>query len=116
MDIRDLPKEKDNSMMASTNSEGGYPTYPSSYNTYPSTGNYDPKDPRIADQRVITKDGRFNYNRSFNVSTLPQINGVPVIGDMLPADIGINVESMSTIEKIIRGNWSQYGVILPEPC
>lgn len=72
--------------------------------------NYDSNDPRLSAMRVITPAGRFNYNRSFDIDTLPKINGVPVISNMDLETIGIEMSTIDEIEKIIKGCWHQYGV------
>lgn len=74
---------------------------------------YDTNDPRLSAMRVITPSGRFNYNRSFDINTLPKINGVPVISNMDLETIGICPAALSTIDNIIKGCWHQYGVFIP---
>lgn len=71
---------------------------------------YDTNDPRLSAMRVITPSGRFNYNRSFDINTLPKINGVPVLADMSLDTIGIECASFDTVKKIIKGCWHQYGI------
>lgn len=75
---------------------------------------YDTNDPRLSAMRVITPSGRFNYNRSFDINTLPRINGVPVLANMDLETIGINVAETKTIENIVKGAWHQYGVFIQE--
>lgn len=72
--------------------------------------NYDRDDPREKSKRLISANGRLNYNRSFDVNTLPKINGVPVISDMGLDDVGVRFATPDEIEKIIQGCWSKYGV------
>ena len=69
-------------------------------------------DPNVSAQRVITPDGRFNYNRSFDVRTLPKINGVPVLSDMSLETIGIYSIPHQRMMDSIAGTWRQYGICL----
>lgn len=66
----------------------------------------------ITQARVLFKDGRFNYRRSFKVETLPKINGVPIIDDMDLPDIGIDLTSKEDVQKIIANTWAPLGVTL----
>lgn len=72
--------------------------------------NYDNHD--IRNERPISKDGRFNYNRSFDIHTLPKINGIPVLGDLSLDSVGIHIAPQPVIDEIIKGCWRQYGVFL----
>jgi hypothetical protein len=60
----------------------------------------------------LTKDGRFNYGRSFNVDTLPKLNGVPFTGNMDLPDVGIHLETLEGVKKMISDSWFKYGVAL----
>lgn len=66
----------------------------------------------ISKERVLTKDGRFNYNRSFSVESLPKVNGIPFIGDMNLPDIGVHVESVDRVKSLIADTWRPYGITL----
>lgn len=68
-----------------------------------------PTDPRTSAMRVITPDGRFNYNRSFNIDTLPKINGVPVISDMDLETIGVKASTVDRVLDIVKGCWVRFG-------
>lgn len=69
-------------------------------------------DPNVSAQRVITPDGRFNYNRSFNIETLPKINGIPVLSDMSLETVGVTPMSKDRILDSIKGCWTKYGIHL----
>ena len=71
---------------------------------------YDSNDPRLKAMRVITPSGRFNYNRSFDINTLPKINGIPVLADMDLETIGVHMMTSSQIENTISGIWNKYGI------
>lgn len=69
-------------------------------------------DPNVSAQRVITPSGRFNYDRTFDVNTLPKINGVPVLSDMNLETIGIQPMGNKKIEDTISGVWKKFGIHL----
>mgnify|MGYP001026336507 FL=1 len=70
--------------------------------------------PNTSNLRVIDENGRLNYNRSFDISTLPRINGMPVLSDMTLEKIGITATLYDVLAKAIKGIWSQFGVFIPE--